>query len=95
MSGIQSQPHQVRAQDPLDETSSCPEQPQGCIAVPIPLTGALDLHLALSFMVCPQRTSGSAENLSPTLLPLSLLLHSGSAPQTPAAALLLLVPQIP
>lgn len=52
-------------------------------------------HTLLSFMVCPQRTSGSAENFPPTLFPLSLLLHSGSAPQTPAAALLLLVPQTP
>lgn len=86
----------LRSQDPLlGETSSCPEQPQGGIAVHIPLTGALHPHFALSFMVCPQRTSGSAENFPPTLFPLSLLLHSGSAPQTPAAALLLLVPQTP
>lgn len=57
-----SQSHHLKSQHPLlGETPSCPEQPRGCMASPIPLAGALHLHLAPSSRDCPQRISGGAE----------------------------------
>lgn len=57
------------------------------------------LGLCIHTLLCPPGTIPRGFwgllRVSPTLFSLSLLLHSGSAPQTPAAALMLPVPQTP